>query len=133
MSKELKNSIGVLVGQTGFKVRIKTVKILFWCTTEELLGLLKISILFVFLWWFTIRYVCHFSKGPKGIDSSEIEPKTCKFLVKGGVPTYIGLTMQNDTNVRHKHPDSSDSWLGRCHVTLLRSALWVYSKILLLE
>ena len=41
MSKELKNSIQILVDQVVFKLWIKTVKILFWSVTQELLGLLK--------------------------------------------------------------------------------------------
>ena len=43
LSKELKNGIGILVGQAVFKLRIKTVKILLWSITQELLGLLKFS------------------------------------------------------------------------------------------
>ena len=41
MSKELKNSIEILVDQVGFKLWIKTVKILFWSITKEPLCLLK--------------------------------------------------------------------------------------------
>ena len=39
--KELKNGIATLVGQVVFKLWIKTVKIMFWSTTQEMLGLLK--------------------------------------------------------------------------------------------
>ena len=41
LSKELKNSIEILVGQAGFKLRIKMVEIMFYSITQELLGLLK--------------------------------------------------------------------------------------------
>ena len=40
LSKELKNGIEILVGQ-ALKLRIKTVKIMFWSITEEPLGLFK--------------------------------------------------------------------------------------------
>ena len=41
LSKELKYGIEILIGQAVFKLWIKTVKILFWSITQELLGLLK--------------------------------------------------------------------------------------------
>ena len=41
LSKELKNSIEILVGQAVFKLWIKTVKMLFGSITREPLGLLK--------------------------------------------------------------------------------------------
>ena len=41
LSKELKNGIEILVGQEVFKLWIKTVEILFWSITQELLDLLK--------------------------------------------------------------------------------------------
>ena len=41
LSKELKNGIEILVGSAGFKLWIKTFKILFWSITSEPLGLLK--------------------------------------------------------------------------------------------
>ena len=37
--KELKNGIEILVGQAVFKLKIKTVKMLFGSVTQELLGL----------------------------------------------------------------------------------------------
>ena len=40
-SKELKPGIEILVGKTIFKLWIKTVKIMFWSITQELLNLLK--------------------------------------------------------------------------------------------
>ena len=39
LSKELKYGIEILVGQAAFKLWIKTVKILFWSTAQELLSL----------------------------------------------------------------------------------------------
>ena len=41
LSNELKNGIGILVGQMDFKLWIKTVKMLFGSITQELLGLPK--------------------------------------------------------------------------------------------
>ena len=41
LSKELKNGIEILVGQTVFKLWIKIFKILFWSVTQEPLGVLK--------------------------------------------------------------------------------------------
>ena len=41
LSKELKIGIEILVGQSVFKLRIKTVKILFWLIMQQPLGLLK--------------------------------------------------------------------------------------------
>ena len=38
-AEELKNGIEILVDQAVFKLWIKTVKILFWSITQELLGL----------------------------------------------------------------------------------------------
>ena len=46
-SKELKNGIDILGGQAGLKLWIKTVKIMFWYVTQELLGLLKILMPFL--------------------------------------------------------------------------------------
>ena len=40
LSKQLKNGIEILVCQAFFKLRIKTVKILFWSITKEPPGLL---------------------------------------------------------------------------------------------
>ena len=41
LSVELKNGIGILVGQVVFKLLIQTVKILFGSITQERLGLPK--------------------------------------------------------------------------------------------
>ena len=41
LSKELKSGIDILVGQAVFKLRIKTVKMLFGLMTQEPLGLPK--------------------------------------------------------------------------------------------
>ena len=46
MSKELKYGIEILVSQAILKLWIKTVKILFWSVTQELLGLLKFKCYF---------------------------------------------------------------------------------------
>ena len=47
MSKKLKNGIEILEGQAVLKLLIKTVKIMFSSTTQELLGLLKVLIQFL--------------------------------------------------------------------------------------
>ena len=41
LSKKLKNGIEILVDQAGFKLWIKTFKIVFWSITRELHSLLK--------------------------------------------------------------------------------------------
>ena len=38
---ETQNGIEILVGQTVFKFWIKTIKVMFWSKTQELIGLLK--------------------------------------------------------------------------------------------
>ena len=56
LSKELKNSNEISVGQTVFKLWIKTVKILF-CSIQ-----LNLNAVFEFLGQFTIRCIYYFSK-----------------------------------------------------------------------
>ena len=57
LSKELKNGIGISESQAVFKLWIKTVKILLWSVTQELLGLLKFKCSFWVSW--TIYYKMH--------------------------------------------------------------------------
>ena len=59
----LKNGIGIFVGQAIFKLWIKAVKILFWSITwHNRLAYLEFNAVFEFLWQFTIRCVYYFSK-----------------------------------------------------------------------
>ena len=62
LSKELKNGIGILVGQVVFKLWIKTFKMLFGSLTQEPLGLLKFWCYFEFFGQFTIRCIHYFFK-----------------------------------------------------------------------
>ena len=74
--KELKNGIDSLVGQAVFKLRIKTVKILFWSITQEPLNLLEFWCFFWVHW--TIDNKMHINYYfRKGVDNFEIEHKTC--------------------------------------------------------
>ena len=77
LSKELKNSIEILVSQTVFKLWIKTAKMLFGSITQEPLGLpLNFDAIFEFLGQLTKRWIIF----QKGVDNFEIEHKTCSFL-----------------------------------------------------
>ena len=57
LSEELKDGIGILVGQAVFKLWIKRVKMLFCSITQELLGQLKLYCYFGVPW--TIYYNMH--------------------------------------------------------------------------
>ena len=47
--------IKILVGQAGFKLWIKTVKIMFWSITQETLAKLNLNDIFEFLGQFFLR------------------------------------------------------------------------------
>ena len=76
LSKKLKKGIEILADQAVFKLWIKTVKILFWSITQELLDLLKyyFNAIFEFLGQSYIRCMYHFQKG---VDNFEIQHKAC--------------------------------------------------------
>ena len=58
------------LGQSVFKLWIKTVKILFWSITQELLAYLNFTDIFEFLGQFSIRRIYFFQRG---VDNFEIE------------------------------------------------------------
>ena len=109
LSKELKNYIGILVGQATFKLWIKTVKILFWSISQELLGLLKFL---CYLWvpWTIYCKIYHFSKG---VDDFKIAHKTCLFL--GGSYNSNGLIFLSERCI----VSMTSSWKWRQHAFLL--------------
>ena len=72
--KELKNDIEILVGQVVFKIWIKTFKMLFGSTTQELLSF-KLWCYFWVPW--TIHYKMHTSFFKKPVDNFEIQYETC--------------------------------------------------------
>ena len=74
MSEELKNGFEILVclvGQAVFKLRSKTVKIMFWSTTQEPPSLyLNFNAIFEFLGKFNMRCIYYFTKS---VNDFEIE------------------------------------------------------------
>ena len=75
LSKELKNYIEILVGQTALKLWIKRIKILLWPKTQDLLAILEFQCYFWLPW--TINNERYNTIFQKDVDNFEIEHKRC--------------------------------------------------------
>ena len=77
LSKELKNSIKILVGQGVLELMIKTIFWLFWSVTQEPLGLLNFQCYLYFECLGQYPIICIILSFLKSVDNFEIEHKTC--------------------------------------------------------
>ena len=126
-----KNGIQILVGRAILKLWIKTVKIMFWSVTQELLGLLLTILTLPFLrsldnW---LQYAYYFSKR---CFNFEIEHKTCLFLVRGAVPLSRGKGTPNQNfsmlcALFQNYQHSFEEWC------ILKQIVWETQKYFMLS